>query len=88
MLQDGRRRRVSTANDSQQAGRQRRQTLSQLHNQPRGASEDKNHPTDDNSESIPTDVEPRKMSLSALRFVPTSVLRKQNQKGRPPNSST
>ena len=112
MLQDGRRRRVSTANDSQQVGRQRRQTLSQLHNQLRGASEDKNHPMDDNSESITADVEPRKMdgparpttanepsedpvadlenvtqSLSALQFVPTSVLRKQKQKERPPNNS-
>lgn len=112
MLQDGRRRRVSTANDSQQVGRQRRQTLSQLHNQPRGASEDKNHPTDDNSESIPTNVEACEMvgparpttanepsedpvadldnvtqSLSALRFVPTSVLRKNKQKGRPPKNS-
>lgn len=107
MLREGRRRRLSTANDRHQAGRQQRRTLSQLDNQPKDFSEDKKHPINGDSESISADVEPRKMdgparptttneigedpvtdlddvtqSLSALRFVPTSVLRKQSQKER------
>ncbi len=99
MLRDGRRRRVSTANDTHQAGRQRRRTLSQLENQSKKFSENEPHATNNDSESSSADAKPCKMdgparfttenevredpvhsvtqSLSALRFVPTSVLRKQ-----------
>ena len=106
MLRGGRRRRVSTANDTHQVGRQRRRASTHLHNQPLDVGKGDSHAngTSDETKGTGTNVEHRKMdmpsstirldetskepdadldsimrSMSALRFVPTSVLRKKNQ---------
>lgn len=113
MLREGRRRRVSTANDTHRLGRHRRQALSLLQSQPPNVGEGK---TDERSASNDTgngrrNVELHKtkgpdqastphasnknpqsgldcitQSLSALRFVPNSVRRKQNQEFIYPDS--
>lgn len=106
MLREGRRRRVSIANDIHQDGRHRRQASTQLHNQPadvgegdshlngpsdksKGSSADIEHhksdkpsfaiKLDETSKDPDADLDGITRSMSALRFVPASVLRKQNQ---------
>ena len=102
MLREGRRRRISTANDSQLVGRHRRQTSSQLQAQStdgvrntkatsntkvteRGTRKVAPAPIQPTSadavNKAPTaDLDSLAHSLSALRFVPTSVLLKQKHR--------
>jgi hypothetical protein len=106
MLREGRRRRVSTANDNHQSGRHRRQVSSQLQaRSTEGGEGDTNQrsindgtgysqagdgprkldlptratPSDMVKKTSAGDVDSLTQSLSALMFVPTSVLRRQNQ---------